>query len=128
MTTKDVKSEKRPTVLITGGSKGIGFELAKQFATHGYNLVLAARSETDLRQAAGQLENEYGCGVTIYPIDLAADDSSTELHRQLIDKGIQVDVLVNNAGKGGARRISSHHGGANHISAGTAQQGICLAR
>ncbi|MEW8229712.1 MAG: SDR family NAD(P)-dependent oxidoreductase [Candidatus Thiodiazotropha endolucinida] len=60
MTTKDVKNEKLPTVLITGGSKGIGFELAKQFAMHGYNLVLAARSEADLKQAAGQLENVYG--------------------------------------------------------------------
>ncbi|MET0061651.1 MAG: SDR family oxidoreductase [Candidatus Thiodiazotropha endolucinida] len=100
MTTKDVRSEKRPTVLITGGSKGIGFELAKQFAMHGYNLVLAARNETDLKQAAGQLENEYGCGVSTYPFDLTADDSSTELHRQVIDEGIQVDVLVNNAGMG----------------------------
>ncbi|MEW8586497.1 MAG: SDR family NAD(P)-dependent oxidoreductase, partial [Candidatus Thiodiazotropha sp.] len=54
----------RSTVLITGGSKGIGLELAKQFAMRGCNLVLAARSETDLEHAAKQLESENGCRVS----------------------------------------------------------------
>ncbi|MEW8028283.1 MAG: SDR family oxidoreductase [Candidatus Thiodiazotropha sp.] len=100
MTTKHVRNEHPPTVLITGGSKGIGFELAKQFAMHGYDIVLVARSETDLKHAAGRLENEYGCRVDTYPLDLTVDGSSTLLHRQVSERGIQVDVLVNNAGIG----------------------------
>ncbi|PUB77429.1 MAG: short-chain dehydrogenase [gamma proteobacterium symbiont of Ctena orbiculata] len=100
MSAKSGNNGDRPTVLITGGSKGIGLELAKQFAMHGCNLVLAARSETDLKHAAGQLESETGCRVAICPLDLNADGGPTELHRQVSERGIQVDVLVNNAGVG----------------------------
>ncbi|MBT3028086.1 MAG: SDR family oxidoreductase [Candidatus Thiodiazotropha sp. (ex Ctena orbiculata)] len=90
----------RSTVLITGGSKGIGLELAKQFAMRGCNLVLAARSETDLEHTAKQLESENGCRVSICPLDLTADGGVNELYRQVGEMGIQVDILVNNAGAG----------------------------
>ncbi|MET0071199.1 MAG: SDR family oxidoreductase [Candidatus Thiodiazotropha sp.] len=100
MTMKDLRKEDRPRVLISGGSKGIGFELAKRFAGNGHDLVLAARSETDLKHAARQLEGEYGSGVAVCPIDLTADGGATELYRWVSNKGLQVDVLVNNAGIG----------------------------
>ncbi|MEW8505809.1 MAG: SDR family oxidoreductase [Candidatus Thiodiazotropha sp.] len=100
MTAKAVRNEHRPTVLITGGSKGIGFELAKQFAVHGYDLVLVARNEDDLRHAAEQLENAYGCDVACSPFDLTAEGGFTELYEQVNAMGIEVDVLVNNAGIG----------------------------
>ncbi|MES9969582.1 MAG: SDR family oxidoreductase [Candidatus Thiodiazotropha sp.] len=100
MTAKAMKNRDRSTVLITGGSKGIGLELAKQFALHDHDLVLVARSGAELEQAAEQLQAEHGCRVDTFTIDLTASDASGELYRQVIAKGIQVDVLVNNAGMG----------------------------
>ncbi|PVV23316.1 MAG: hypothetical protein B6D79_12260 [gamma proteobacterium symbiont of Ctena orbiculata] len=100
MTTKVMKRDSRPTALITGGSKGIGLELANQFGQHGHDLVLVARSDRDLKRAATQLHTEYGCRVDVFSVDLTAIDALAELYRQVTDNGIQVDVLVNNAGTG----------------------------
>jgi short-subunit dehydrogenase len=44
------------TALITGAASGIGLALAKEFAKHGYNLVLASRVRSELREVAGELE------------------------------------------------------------------------
>ncbi len=90
----------RPTALITGGSKGIGLELAKQFAQHGHDLVLVARDRRDLERAAGELRGHNRCAVTPIRLDLAADDAPAELARELRSRDIQIDVLVNNAGVG----------------------------
>jgi short-subunit dehydrogenase len=100
MSMKGMSNKERPTALVTGGSKGIGLELAKQFARNGHDLVLVARSAADLHLAAEKLERDYGCSVTTFALDLTADHAPVELFRQLEDKGIQLDVLVNNAGGG----------------------------
>lgn len=100
MSTRGMNKTTRPTALITGGSRGIGIELAKQFARHGHDLVLVARSETDLELAANKLKNEFGCDVATLSLDLATDGAPAELSRQVQAKGIRVDVLVNNAGTG----------------------------
>ncbi|RDH91048.1 MAG: short-chain dehydrogenase [endosymbiont of Seepiophila jonesi] len=96
----DMNTTGRPTVLITGGSKGIGFELAKQFSRHEHDIVLVARNKTDLRIAAEELEKNYGCSVTVFSLDLALDDAPAELFRLVEESGIRVDVLVNNADSG----------------------------
>ncbi len=88
----------RPTALITGGSKGIGLELAREFARHGHDLVLVARDEYDLKQAAAGIGDEIGIKVTTHALDLARDAAMDELFKRL--KDTQVDVLVNNAGIG----------------------------
>ena len=88
----------RPVVLITGGSRGIGLELAKQFARNGHDLVLVARGKAHLESASDSLAEEYGCTVTAIPMDLAADGAPIELYRQVSKQGIRVEVLVNNAG------------------------------
>jgi len=94
------KSAHKPTVLITGGSKGIGLELAKQFAENSHDLVLVARNKSDLQLAAGMLLENYDCDVITITLDLTANEAATELFRQLEAKGIRIDVLVNNAGMG----------------------------
>ena len=88
------------TVLITGASGGIGYELAKQFASHRYNLVLVARRADELLQVKGELERQHGVSVTVFPMDLAQPASIEMLYEKLQQAFIDVHVLVNNAGFG----------------------------
>lgn len=88
------------TVLITGASGGIGFELAKIFAREGYNLILTARSEDKLVALKTTLEKTCKIKVEIFPKDLSARGAAKELYDFTVQTGITVDVLVNNAGFG----------------------------
>lgn len=88
------------TVLITGASGGIGYELAKLFARDHYNLVLVARSADKLRQLASELQSEFGVTVKSVPLDLSAPPAAKFLFEQLQREGMGVDILVNNAGFG----------------------------
>lgn len=90
------------TALITGASSGIGLELAHLFARDGYRLVLVARNRSILRQLGDDLQSRYGITVRIEPKDLAHPASPAELYQELQESGIVLDVLVNNAGFGGA--------------------------
>ncbi len=88
------------TALITGASSGIGLELAHLFAHDGYRLVLVARSRGALRELGDDLQSRYHIPVRISPKDLAHPASPSELHSELQEAGIVLDVLVNNAGFG----------------------------
>jgi NAD(P)-dependent dehydrogenase (short-subunit alcohol dehydrogenase family) len=82
------------TVLITGGSKGIGLAVGKGFAAEGCDLHLTARTEEDLRAAKGIIEQAHGVKVQIHPLDLASPGAAENL-RQAAG---EVDILINNAG------------------------------
>src|SRR5271169_6698507 len=88
-----------PTVLITGASGGIGYELAKLFARDHHNLVLVARSAHKLAQVATELQAQ-GVTVKTIALDLATPPASKFLFEQLQREGIAIDILVNNAGFG----------------------------
>ena len=90
------------TALITGASSGIGLELAHLFAHDGYRLVLVARNRGALRELGDELQSRYSVTVRISPKDLAHPATPTELYAELQEAGIVLDVLVNNAGFGGA--------------------------
>jgi short-subunit dehydrogenase len=90
----------KKTALITGGSTGIGFELARQFAAHGDDLVLVARNADQLEAAAGKIEGKYGVSVRSIALDLVDADAPQRLFDALTGDGVQVDYLVNNAGFG----------------------------
>ena len=88
------------TALITGASSGFGAEFAKIFAKDGYNLVITARSTDKLENLKQKIELEYGVDVFVYTSDLSLPASPQQLFDFTQQKGITVDVLVNNAGFG----------------------------
>jgi uncharacterized protein len=90
------------TVLVTGASAGIGIDLAECFARDGYNLVLAARTESALRLVADRLASAYGITATAIAADLGLIGGGRRLADEVASKGLSVDVLVNNAGYGHA--------------------------
>ena len=87
------------TVLITGASGGIGYELAKLFARDHHNLVLVARSGDKLAQVAAELRAQNVTVRTIV-LDLASPPAPKFLFDQMQTEGIAIDVLINNAGFG----------------------------
>ncbi len=84
--------------LITGGSMGIGQELAKVFAANKFNLVLVARNEARLKTVAEELRTAYGIETKILVKDLSLPNAPQEIFEALRDTPIS--VLVNNAGFG----------------------------
>src|ERR1051326_836912 len=88
------------TALITGASSGIGLELAKLFAQNGHDLVLVARRKDALDPLAETLVREHGVAVRVIAKDLSDPATPRELHAELADQSIPVEVLVNNAGFG----------------------------
>jgi uncharacterized protein len=90
---------KPQTVLITGASGGIGYELAKLFARDHHNLVLVARSAEKLTQVATEL-SQFGVMVKTIPLNLATPLAPKFLFDQSQRENISVDILINNAGFG----------------------------
>ncbi|HWL10380.1 MAG TPA: SDR family oxidoreductase [Planctomicrobium sp.] len=88
------------TVLITGASSGIGWELAKRFAADGSELILVARRADRLNELADQLHAKHGTVSTVIVCDLSLPDAPQHLVNQIHAQGKQVDVLINNAGFG----------------------------
>ena len=82
------------TVLITGGSKGIGLACAKEFAAEGCNLHLVSRTKEDLENAKKEVEAEHGVQIMIHNFDLS-DSKNVD---QLVKNCPKIDILVNNAG------------------------------
>ena len=82
------------TALITGASSGIGRALAQQFASHGYDLVLVARNEDALKDVARATKGH------VVAADLSRPGSGMALVDGLSARGLQIDVVVNNAGFG----------------------------
>jgi len=87
------------TVLITGASGGIGYELAKLFARDRHNLVLVARSADKLDRIATEFQAK-GVTVKTFALDLATPSTPKFLFDQLQREDIAVDILINNAAFG----------------------------
>lgn len=88
------------TVLITGASSGIGNRFAAALASRGSSLVLVARREDRLQEAAAQLRDAHGTTVHVLPFDLASPSVGADLHAAVAERGIRVTSLINNAGFG----------------------------
>lgn len=99
---KDTKeAAMRPHVLVTGGSSGIGKELARQFASDGYDAILVADNQQRLSAAREELTRAApGAEITTIVKDLTAENSPREIFQEIESRGIEIDALVNDAGVG----------------------------
>jgi len=87
-------------VLITGASSGIGFEMAKQLAKKGLNLLLVARSEDKLARLQEELKNEFNIEVEYLLHDLTEPNAAQVLYNEVKELKYHVTGLINNAGFG----------------------------
>ncbi len=88
------------TVLITGASSGIGYELAKIFAKEKYNLVIVARNKIVLEQVKNELEKKHNINIKSIVKDLSEPNSSQEIIEEINKDKIEINILINNAGFG----------------------------
>jgi short-subunit dehydrogenase len=100
MTTPDTSGlpAGKPLALVTGASSGIGLELAKQFAQHGFDLVVAAENP-EIAQAASELQS-LGADVTPVQADLSTYEGVEQLYTETQRLGRPVEALALNAGVG----------------------------
>ena len=87
-------------ILITGASSGIGQELARVLAAKKYNLIIAARSIEKLQALKEELQTQYGVQVYVFQKDLAQAGAAQALYHDIRQQGLEVTMLVNNAGSG----------------------------
>ncbi|MDR0313809.1 MAG: SDR family NAD(P)-dependent oxidoreductase [Treponema sp.] len=85
-----------PWALVTGASRGLGAEFARQLAAKGLNLVLAARTESQLKELAQALEREYNISAKVIVIDLSREDLLDPIRK--VTDSLDIGLLVNNAG------------------------------
>lgn len=90
----------KETVLITGASSGIGKEMARLFALEGSQVILVARNKAALDELAVELFADYGTRARVMKADLSKPATPKKIFDTLSDEGVQVDVVVNNAGFG----------------------------
>ncbi|MGO9612721.1 MAG: SDR family NAD(P)-dependent oxidoreductase, partial [Dissulfurispiraceae bacterium] len=89
---------KKRTVLITGTTSGIGYELSNIFAKEGFNLVLVSRNEQRLNMQKEDLNRRYGAKVYTLTKDLSEPDAPEKIFSDVQSQGLHIDILVNNAG------------------------------
>lgn len=88
------------TALVTGASSGLGVDFARILAERGCNLVLVARREDRLKEVREEIVSRRDVRVEVIPLDLAAPGAAQALYHRVRERGLVVDVLVNNAGFG----------------------------
>lgn len=97
----------RPLVLITGASSGIGYELALEFARHGYDVVAVARNAENLQNLADTLTADFGVSCHTLSLNLAEPDAPAKLYNEMKSRSLTIDVLVNNAGFGTSGKFAA---------------------
>jgi short-subunit dehydrogenase len=86
------------TAIVTGASSGIGVEIARELAKRGHGVTLVARREGPLRELADELAASHSVRTEVVTADLSDLASREGLAGAIAERGLAVDVLVNNAG------------------------------
>lgn len=92
--------------LVTGASSGIGVDLARQLAARGHNVVLVARREDRLQAVASELREAHGVRAEVLAADLIDPEAVDALPGRVEALGLEVSVLINNAGYGSAGQFT----------------------
>jgi uncharacterized protein len=93
------------TSLVTGASSGIGADVARCLAARGHGVTLVARRAERLEQLAAELRERHGVRVEAIGCDLCDADARQQMRAEIEERGLTVEVLVNNAGFGTAGRF-----------------------
>src|SRR5215471_3261636 len=88
------------TALVTGGSKGIGLETARALAREGVKVLICARRESALADAARDIMRTTQAKIETHPLDVTKLEQIEIIPRIIGDKLGRIDILVNNAGTG----------------------------
>jgi short-subunit dehydrogenase len=90
----------KKTALITGASAGLGAEFAGLFAKDGHDVVLVARRRDKLDTLAAEIKEKHGVTAHVIADDLGSPGAAERIVKELRDRGIEIEFLVNNAGFG----------------------------
>jgi len=93
-----------PTVVVTGGGRGIGRAIALSFAEPGATVAIAARTRSELEATGAEIRSR-GADAVLLTLDVTDEQSVDAGFKTLRDAAAHVDVLVNNAGVGGGQLI-----------------------
>ena len=96
------------TVLITGGSAGIGFEIAKLFSEKGNQVIITGRNKERLQKAASKIKN-----ATAIPCDVTNEQEVNSLVKRLQEEFPELNILINNAARAYAYKLSANAGALN---------------
>jgi all-trans-retinol dehydrogenase (NAD+) len=84
--------------LITGGSTGIGKEIAIRLAKEGCNIAIVNRNLVEGQQTASEIESKFGVKVKAFKVDVSKNEDVVKLREDVEKQMGTVDILVNNAG------------------------------
>ena len=98
----------KKVALVTGATRGIGFETARQLGQKGITVVVGGRTQQDATEAAGKLVAE---GIEAYPValDITKDADRKTAASFIAEKFGKLDILINNAGVGGEGGLLNPH-------------------
>ncbi|AFZ66755.1 SDR family oxidoreductase [Deinococcus peraridilitoris] len=97
MSVKDLMNLSGRVAIVTGGSRGLGLQIAEALGELGAKIAITARKADELEEARTHLEGQ-GVEVLTVPSDLSKPETAQEIVRQVMERWGQIDILVNNAG------------------------------
>ena len=101
---------------MTGASSGIGADMARELAARGHDLALVARREDRMRELAEELAERHAVRAETFGCDIAEPEGRARLIGEVAERGLTVEILINNAGFGS--------GGAFHALDGDGETGM----
>ncbi|HZO00552.1 MAG TPA: SDR family oxidoreductase [Burkholderiales bacterium] len=93
--------------LVTGGSRGLGLQIAEALGEMGARLAITARKKDELDQAVSHLK-QLGCDATSYVCDIGKREAIAPVAEEILKKLGRIDILVNNAGATWGARAEEH--------------------